>query len=190
MSLIWMGIDVSFKYERLPTFCFSYGKIGHDEKHCRVVTKKQSMEKKYGEWLRAGSVSKGSNEGFRESRNGKHNLKISSFRGSGSGGHESKNGDEMGKTVQATVGERIQTRLQKGKGDPRKEVAMRKVRTMLFFAKISLRNRRWLLGSTAESNDYLRVELPGAWEPPDSSCVGQISPTMESQNYFSFGNKN
>ena len=63
------------------------------------------MEKQYGEWLRAGSMSKGSNEGFRESGNGKHDLKIGSFRGSGSGGHESKNGDEMGKTVQATVGE-------------------------------------------------------------------------------------
>ena len=60
---------------------------------------------------------------------------------------------------------------------------------MFFFAKISLRNRQWLLGSTAESNDYLRVELPRAWEPPDSSCVGKISPTMESQNYFSFGKK-
>ena len=27
---------VHFKYERLPTFCFFYGKIGHDMKHCNV----------------------------------------------------------------------------------------------------------------------------------------------------------
>ena len=96
---------VSFKYERLPTFCFSCGKIGHDEKHCGVVTEKQSMEKKYGDWLRARSMSKGSNEGLRESGKSIHDLKIDSLRGSGSDGHESKNGDEMGKAVQATTGE-------------------------------------------------------------------------------------
>ena len=90
---------VSFKYERLLTFCFKCGKIGHDEKHCGVVTEKQSMEKQYGDWLRAGSMSKGSNEGLRESGKSKHGLKINSFRGSGSGGHESKIGDDMGKTV-------------------------------------------------------------------------------------------
>ena len=55
-----------------------------------MVAKKQSMEKQYGEWLKAGSMSKGSNEGFRESRNGRHDLKIGSFRGSGSASHELK----------------------------------------------------------------------------------------------------
>ena len=25
---------VSFKYERLPGFCFHYGRLGHDDKHC------------------------------------------------------------------------------------------------------------------------------------------------------------
>ena len=25
---------VNFKYERLPTFCILYGKLGHDDKHC------------------------------------------------------------------------------------------------------------------------------------------------------------
>ena len=77
-----------FKYERLPTFFFSYGKIGHDEKHCGVVIEKQSMEKQYGDWLRTGSMSKGSNEGLRESGKCRHGLKTDSFRGSGNGGHE------------------------------------------------------------------------------------------------------
>ena len=90
---------VSFKYERLPTFCFSCGKIGHDEKHCGVVTEKQSMEKQYGDWLRAGSMSKGSNKGLRESGKSRHGVKTDSFRGSGSGGRESKIGDDMGKMV-------------------------------------------------------------------------------------------
>ena len=48
------------------------------------------------------------------------------------------------------------------KVDPRREVVMRKVRIMYFFVKISLRKRRWLLGSIAENNDFLKVELPGA----------------------------
>ena len=51
------------------------------------------MEKQYGEWLRAGSMSKGLNEGFRESGNGRHDLKISSFRGSGNGRSKKKKKD-------------------------------------------------------------------------------------------------
>nr|POF03349.1 hypothetical protein CFP56_51352 [Quercus suber] len=82
----------SFKYERLPTFCFTYGKIGHDEKHYDMVMEKQPTERQYGEWLRAGSTSKGTNEGSR---------------GSGSGSHEPKNSGESGKTHQATVGEMV-----------------------------------------------------------------------------------
>lgn len=35
---------VSFKYERLPTFCFTCGEIGHDDKHCSVVFEKQPLE--------------------------------------------------------------------------------------------------------------------------------------------------
>ena len=96
---------VSFKYERLPTFCFSYRKLGHDEKHSGMVTEKQSMEKKYGDWLRAGSTSKGPNEGLRDSRKSRHGSRTDSFRGSGSGGHGSNMGDDLGKMVQAMVGE-------------------------------------------------------------------------------------
>ena len=50
-------------------------------------------------------MSKGLNEGFRESGSGRHDFKIGGFRNSGSGSYESKNGDELGKTVQATAGE-------------------------------------------------------------------------------------
>ena len=57
------------------------------------------MEKQYGEWLRAGSMAKGLNEGFRESGSG------GGFRISGRGSYESKNGDDLGKTAQATAGE-------------------------------------------------------------------------------------
>ena len=40
---------VSFKYERLPNFCFTCGKIGHDEKHYGMVIEKQPLERQYGE---------------------------------------------------------------------------------------------------------------------------------------------
>ena len=71
-------------------------------------------------------------------------------------------------------------------GRPQKRSCDEEGKNNVFYVKIYLRKRRWLLGSTARNNDFLRVELLGAWEPPDSSCVGRISPTMESQYYFPF----
>ena len=45
---------VNFKYERLPTFCFLCGKLGHDDKHCLEFPNWQNTPKQYGEWLRTG----------------------------------------------------------------------------------------------------------------------------------------
>ena len=56
---------VSFRYERLPTFCYVCGKIRHDEKHCSVKQDGQQVDRQYGEWLRAGSTNKG---GFEHTR--------------------------------------------------------------------------------------------------------------------------
>ncbi|XP_023882345.1 uncharacterized protein LOC111994694 [Quercus suber] len=50
---------VTYKYERLPTFCFFCGKLGHDIKHCKETTDWQGAEKQYGDWMRAGWPSKG-----------------------------------------------------------------------------------------------------------------------------------
>ena len=36
---------VTFKYERLPTICFIYGRIGHDVKHCSKNTNWQEADK-------------------------------------------------------------------------------------------------------------------------------------------------
>ena len=41
---------VSFRYERLPVFCFQCGKLGHDEKHCLDLLDQQNP-KQYGDWL-------------------------------------------------------------------------------------------------------------------------------------------
>nr|GMD93398.1 uncharacterized protein LOC109157277 [Ipomoea batatas]GME02883.1 uncharacterized protein LOC109157277 [Ipomoea batatas] len=51
----WAIID--FKYERLPTFCFHCGIIGHGERFCHLSGRRDVpvAEKPYGSWLRAGA---------------------------------------------------------------------------------------------------------------------------------------
>ena len=44
---------VSFRYERLPTFCFHCGRLGHDLKHCQEISNSQDSSNQYGDWLRA-----------------------------------------------------------------------------------------------------------------------------------------
>ena len=83
---------VSFKYERLPTFCFTCGKIGHDDKYCGIKIEKQPLERQYGEWVRARGASKGANKGSK---------------GAGSSSYEQRNGGQSEKMAQATVGEMV-----------------------------------------------------------------------------------
>ena len=52
---------VSFKYERLPTFCFLSGILGHDEWHCSGNSNNSEADRQYGDWLRAnGGLKSGS----------------------------------------------------------------------------------------------------------------------------------
>ena len=44
---------VSFKYERLPTFCYICGRMGHDDRHCPESAEHHNSPRQYGEWLRA-----------------------------------------------------------------------------------------------------------------------------------------
>ena len=44
---------VNYKYERLPSFCFWCGFLGHNEKHCPNPPCNPDSPKQYGEWLRA-----------------------------------------------------------------------------------------------------------------------------------------
>ena len=49
---------VTFKYERLPTFYFLCGKLGHDDKHCGETLKEHQQGKQYREWLKVGGSTK------------------------------------------------------------------------------------------------------------------------------------
>lgn len=44
---------ISFKYEKLPNFCFHYGILGHDQKHYPRLPFNPKLPNQYGEWLRA-----------------------------------------------------------------------------------------------------------------------------------------
>ncbi|KAK6151616.1 hypothetical protein DH2020_014251 [Rehmannia glutinosa] len=50
---------ILFKYERLPTFCFYCGFLGHSDKFCAQLFNSSSVSKEraYGSWLRARHVS-------------------------------------------------------------------------------------------------------------------------------------
>ena len=61
---------VTFKYERLPTFCFWCGKLGHDERHCSESPGSQSTDRQYGDWLRANGNSKNGVGKFKASNTG------------------------------------------------------------------------------------------------------------------------
>ena len=61
---------VTFKYERLPTFCFWCGKLGHDERHCSESLGSQNTDRQYGDWLRANGNSKNGVGKFKASSTG------------------------------------------------------------------------------------------------------------------------
>lgn len=49
-----IGSWLNFKYEKLPTFCFFCGVIGHSDKFCEKLfySPYKSVEKLFGIWLR------------------------------------------------------------------------------------------------------------------------------------------
>lgn len=65
---------VHFRYERLPTFCFLCGKVGHDDKHCQAFTDWQNTPKQYGEWLKANKTFKGGNNKQKSFFSSNHNV--------------------------------------------------------------------------------------------------------------------
>nr|POE69611.1 hypothetical protein CFP56_14416 [Quercus suber] len=49
-DVVW----VAFKYERMVSFCFKCGMIGHEAKHYEEPGDEEGQEYQYGEWFRAG----------------------------------------------------------------------------------------------------------------------------------------
>lgn len=67
---------VNFKYERLGTFCFVCGMLGHSDRDCAVVYANSTkvIERAYGTWLRAPNKNvKFQNMGAKWLRNGGDN---------------------------------------------------------------------------------------------------------------------
>lgn len=62
---------INLKYERLGTFCFVCGILGHTEKDCIIVYANQDkkVERTYGTWLRAPTQNNKVNAGVRWLRN-------------------------------------------------------------------------------------------------------------------------
>ena len=93
---------VTFKYERLPTFCFNCGILGHDNRHCHVSVEEQGKNSQYGEWLKAGNVFKGGPDKVRSSTSyGKESNKAENNGGrvqtaSGNGENSSPNQSQTG----------------------------------------------------------------------------------------------
>ncbi|KAH7863111.1 hypothetical protein Vadar_013459 [Vaccinium darrowii] len=50
---------ISFKYEKLPDFCYDCGRLGHDYKGCHFVSKSEGENSGYGPGLRTGRPRKG-----------------------------------------------------------------------------------------------------------------------------------
>ncbi|XP_074363518.1 uncharacterized protein LOC141704100 [Apium graveolens] len=64
---------INFKYERLSTFCFVCGLLGHSERDCDIVyaNPEKVIDRAYGVWLRAPNKNaKNQNTGSKWLRNG------------------------------------------------------------------------------------------------------------------------
>lgn len=49
---------ISYKYERLPDYCYACGRIGHENRECKFVTREEGVNSGYGPELKTGRARK------------------------------------------------------------------------------------------------------------------------------------
>ncbi|KAF7114636.1 hypothetical protein RHSIM_RhsimUnG0081100 [Rhododendron simsii] len=49
---------ISYRYEKLPDFCYACGRVGHDNRGCKFVPRNEGMNSGYGPDLRTGRAKK------------------------------------------------------------------------------------------------------------------------------------
>lgn len=79
-GLIWADI----KYERLGTFCYQCGKVGHEEEYCAEANKEGLISMELGPWIKSSQI------GIRLSQ-----YKMSGKDGRKSSKYSKKKGDSM-----------------------------------------------------------------------------------------------
>ncbi|PNX62781.1 hypothetical protein L195_g061310, partial [Trifolium pratense] len=103
------NLRIFFKYERLPTFCYVCGKIGHQIKDCEELEGEgapdyEDIEEKelpFGQWLRASPLPKFTSELKKDSSDGSCSRSL--FSDSCNSKATTKNNKETGVEVEQPI---------------------------------------------------------------------------------------
>lgn len=105
---------VNFKYERLGSFCFVCGIIGHTERECNIVyaNPDKEVERAYGAWLRAPGRGGRYNAGARWLRNSEGGGGWSAY-----GGDTRQQSDGSGSSKEMAIFKEVAGVVRENRGD-------------------------------------------------------------------------
>ncbi|XP_019179235.1 PREDICTED: uncharacterized protein LOC109174453 [Ipomoea nil] len=182
----WVYVD--FRYERLPTFCFLCGVIGHGEKFCSKIVHGADLkaEKPYGVWMRAGS-----RKGVPNSRQQwipsettieRRNWRSPTMEADAILATAEPEGNGKGSEDDGVPSARISEQKRRRTTDIESEL-------MEVEAGVSKTGkRRDLRSKPTQTYEFIIMELSGAWQLDDSSCSGGLGSLKEAKGTFSYGN--